>query len=117
MFSAKTPDQIVKRIRGFLDKVPVSRLRELGWFDFQNHDHPETSDVVTLAYNAFAYLSIGEDGNWNNAQDVLTAILAFLKAETGYSYSTSQLQELAVLLKEQPIRSKAVETWFEQTFL
>ena len=98
-------------------RVPIRKLRQQGWFDFQNFDHPDTSDAVTLAHATFVHLSIEESGSWNNDLDILTAILAFLKTETGYPYSQSQLQELATLLKEQPVRSKAVENWFEQTFL
>lgn len=113
----KSSNQILKDIYFHLStRTSIRQLRQWGWFDFQNHDYPDSSDPIVLAVAAFQHLSIADSGNWNGTTDVLTALLAYLKAETGYSYSAAQLKDLAALLNEQPVRSKAVENWFDQTF-
>ena len=118
MSSPKSPDQILKRLHFHLSgKAQPYRLKRLGWFDFQNHDHPNTTDPVEMAYAAFVALSLEESGNWNGATDVLTPVLSYLAEATGYSCSEAQLINLAALLREQPVRSAAVKAWFEQIFL
>lgn len=113
----KTADRILKDLYVHLaSEVRAVRLRQLGWFDFRNQDHPATADPVTMAHSVFFYLSIQEDGDWNRATDVLTAILAYLTEATGYQTDEVGLRKLATLLQEHPVRSQAAQDWFDQTF-
>lgn len=117
MSLANTRDRILKDLYLHLSaKCSISRLRQLGWFDFRNHDHPDVTDAVTMTHAAFIHLSITEEGNWNAATDVLTAVLSYLGKATGYNAGESHIKQLAALLREQPVRSKAVQDWFDQTF-
>ena len=108
MPSPDTTDRILKRLYHHLSvKVPIHQLRRKGWFDFQNHDHPDTSNPVDLACAAFVYLSLEGDGNWNGSTDILIAVLSYLKEATDYAASETQGRILAVLLREHPVRSAA----------
>ncbi len=113
----KTADRLLKDLYVYLaSEVRPSRLRQLGWFDFRNQDHPATTDAVTMAHAAFVYLSLNADGHWNQATDVLTAILAYLTEQTGYRSDETSLRKLAVLLQEKPVRSQPVQDWFVNIF-
>jgi hypothetical protein len=115
--SRNATDRLLKELHIHLaGGIRAARLRALGWFDFRSLDHPQNLDAVALGHAAFVYLSFDENGNWNNATDVLVAIKAFLDTQTGYEADKANLLKLAALLKERPVRSQAVQDWFDQVY-
>lgn len=113
----KNADSLLKDLYLHLSsKCSISRLRQLGCFDFRNHDRPDTTDAVALTYAAFIHLSMNEEGNWNSSTDVLIAVIAYLGEATGYKANEAHIENLAALLREQLARLPAIQNWFDQTF-
>jgi hypothetical protein len=99
-----SPDRSLKLIHDYLSTTcNPSRLRKLNWYSFLSFDHSNSSDIVTLACEAFMYLSITDQGHWNLDKDILTPILRFLKDYTERNVLERQLIELKELLMQKPV--------------
>ena len=114
----KSPRQILSEMELHLRETvhPARRLLELGWRDFRSLDHPETADAVTMAGEAFFYVSLDADGNWNGAIDVLAAIKAYLDGETGRESQAVDLVRLANVLRKRPVRRDELQNWFDSIY-
>jgi hypothetical protein len=114
----QTSDRILKELQLHLaEKVrPPRRLRELGWYDFRAIDHPEETDAIVMAHAAFLYLSLDSEANWNEASDVLIAVLAYLRAATGNAATESNLQQLSALLREKPVSRQRLQDWLDKVY-
>lgn len=112
--SRQTLSAIEMRLRETVQSA--RRLIEMGWRDFRAADHPETVDVVIMACEAFLYLSLNDEGNWNQTTNVLAAIKAYLDGETGREADAFDLTRLAKILMTKPVRRSEVEDWFEAVY-
>ena len=114
----KSPRQILSGLELHLRETvrPARRLVGIGWRDFRVLDHPENADAVTVTAEAFAYLCLNDDGNWNGALDVLAAVKAYLDGETGRESQVTDVARLATLLRERPVRRDKVRDWFDSVY-
>ena len=65
MEPSKNADALAKGLhRFFAGQLPISKLRDLGWFDFLDSDRPETDDGVEMACAALLYLGTDDAGAW-----------------------------------------------------
>lgn len=109
--------RLCRQLHSFLArKLPVLWLRQHGWFDFLNIDRPQTDDPVQLACEAFLYLTVNINDDWNGVVSVLTAVVAFLKQTTLLTPSTAQLRQLRDLLQKQPLDQPSVHEWFHLAY-
>jgi hypothetical protein len=110
-------DRLVKAIHPFLSsKIPSSRLRSLGWFDFLNNDRPDTSDPIVMATAAFLYLSLEESGGWNGETHVIVGMVGFLKSRTSKTPTATDLSDLKAHLQRTTVDPTAIELWFQQVY-
>lgn len=81
MTPSEQADALAKALHRYVaGQIPISRLRDLGWFDFLNNDRPETDDGVEMACAALLYLGTDVTGAWTGVEGVLIAVVAFLNA-------------------------------------
>ena len=64
------------------DRAAKKRLLARGWKDFVNSDHPDTNNPAEMASHAVVYLGIHQN-SWMKEPVLITAVLAFLREESG----------------------------------
>ncbi len=116
-YSPEQTDRIIKGIYPYLAELLTHRdIRKLGYFDFLELDAPETDHAASVACEAFLYMSLDNDSNWNENVDVLRAIITFLTEGTGRSPSKSQVSALWKLLQVRPVKDDQIRSWFDRVY-
>ncbi len=113
---SSTDPHLVKSLHYHLShKLSIRELRACGWFDYVNLDSQPTTSSVSLAADAFLYLSVSK-GCWSGHVGVLVAVLAFLEEQTERQGSSADIQALKSLLEANPCDEAAVRAWFARTY-
>jgi hypothetical protein len=87
----------------------------LGWFEFVNEHCPVDGDAVVVAFEAFTFLFLDE-GIWIRHTAGLSAILAFLREQTGHSPTREQVTALKDILCAERVSESGLEDWFYGVF-
>jgi hypothetical protein len=110
-------DRLAKRVAlALATQLPARQSRELGIHDFVSHDHPDTSDPVEMAAEAFLYLCSSESARLDCRAPVLTAVLEFLWDEIERWPTEGDLKRLAPLVRQSPFDADEVRRWFHSVF-
>jgi hypothetical protein len=116
-YSTDLADRLAKELHPFLSgKIPICRLRELGWFDFLSLDHPVATGAVEMAVEAFLYLSLDQEGNWNRIHEILVGIVGYLAEKTGKTPHGSEFKRLKALLEARPVVAGNIHKWFHKVY-
>ena len=115
-YSTDAADSLAKELHYYLKGIPIGRLRELGWFDFLGLDHPDATEPAQVACEAFLYLSIDDEGNWNRIHGILLAVVAYLTDKTGKTPIRSEFTRLKTVLESRPVATEDVRNWFAKVY-
>ena len=106
-------DKLLKQFSiGLRNQFSDAELRRFGWFQFRDHDRPNTLVAVELAASALAYLSLDADGSWRRNVGVVTAVIAFMRH---YYPSTSpsevEFKQLKRIINTPPVNKENLRGW------
>jgi hypothetical protein len=110
-------DRLLKALHiALAEKMPYAALRRIDWFDFRDHDHPDTEAPVEMACEAFLYLSLDGHGNWDGVHEVLIAVIDAMGQETSQTPSPGSLHRLKAILEECPVDADSVRDRFRSAY-
>jgi hypothetical protein len=90
------------------------RLLRLGWKEFVDSEHPETTSPAEMAAEAILYIGVHDDC-WVDESLLIFAALAFLK-EHYQEEPRLPIQHLADALKQVPVNADKVRAWCRGAF-
>jgi hypothetical protein len=99
-----------------LGGVDGGDLRRYDWYQFRDHDRPETNDPLKMGIAAFFYLCFDHKNHWRNNLQVAAALLSFMQFYCRSSPDRRQLERLQKLVTTFPPSRSDIESWFIEVY-
>ena len=110
-------DRLLKYLAiDLMQQFGAGDLNKFGWFQYREHDHPETLVSSELAADAFLYLSSDADGSWRRNPKVVTAVVAFMGRYYDRTVKQQDLMSLKKLIDARPLDRNAIKGWFYRIY-
>ena len=110
------PDSLAKALYPYLSvDFPAEGLRQRGWIDFIQFDHPDTQNAVEMGCAAFLYL-FREEEEYRTRLHGLSRVAAYVCGQTKGPMPTAEaIREAGAILEAQELDEAALRAWFDRT--